>query len=172
MRQHGTIRCYQHGPQAGVRGKGCRCSACSRSWSIYNKQLQRRHLRGEEVAPTVDAAEARAHLLYLQSRNVGEHWLSEVTGLSRPTIGRIRDGRNQRIRPQTAAAIMAVGLRHCPHGLLDSGPTLRRIADLQREGWTHETIRQVVGDWRKAKRGYITVRMAEAIEALWIKEAA
>ena len=172
MREHGTIKCYQHGPIRGVQGAGCRCDECRHGWSIYNKRLRRRHLRGEQIAPTVDASEARDHLRYLQSRNVGEHWLEHVTGLSRPTIGQIRSGRKQRIRPATAAAIMAVGLRDCPHALLDRGPTLRRIAELRQHGWTQEAIKQVVGDWRKAKKGYITVRMAEAIEALWIKEAA
>jgi hypothetical protein len=171
QRQHGTIKCYQQGPVHGVQGPGCRCDECRRSWSIYNKRLRRRHLRGEQIAPTVDATEAREHLRYLQSRNVGQHWLEHATGLSRPTIGQIRDGRKQRIRPQTAAAIMAVGLRDCPHALLDREPTRQRIAELRQHGWTQQAIKEVVGDWRKARKGYITVRMAEAIEALWIKEA-
>ena len=172
QREHGTIKCYQQGPIIGVRGAGCRCDECRHGWSVYNKRLRRRHLRGEEVAPTVDAKEARDHLRYLQSRNVGEHWLEHATGLSRPTIGQIRDGRKQRIRPATAAAIMAIGLRDCPHALLDREPTLARVAELRQRGWTHRAIEEVVGDWRRARHGYITVRMAEAIEALWIRETA
>lgn len=172
MREHGTIKCYQHGPVRGVQGAGCRCDECRRGWSIYNKRLRRRHLRGEQIAPTVDASEAREHLQYLQSRGVGDAWIESATGLSRPTIDRVRNGQNQRIRPPTAEAIMRLGLRDCPHAKIESGPTRQRIADLKRAGWTQEQVRAVVGDWRKTKDGYVTVRMADRIEQLWRREVA
>jgi hypothetical protein len=172
QRQHGTVSCYQRGPIVGRHSpKGCRCRECASAWSVYNKQLVRRRRRGELIDPLIDAAEAREHLLYLQSRGVGDSWIETATGLSRPTIDRVRNGRNQRIRPSTAQAIMRLGLRHCPHAKLEPGPTRQRIADLKRAGWTQEQVRAVVGDWRKTKGGYVTVRMAERIEELWRKEA-
>ena len=173
MRPHGTIGCYQRGPHIGRPSRsGCRCADCRHAWSVYNKQLVRRRRRGESIAPMVDATEAREHLLYLQSRGVGDSWIEGATGLSRPTIDRVRNGTNQRIRPATAAAIMRLGLRDCSHAKIDPGPTRQRIADLKRAGWTQEQVRAVVGDWRKTKGGYVTVRMAEKIEQLWRREVA
>ena len=145
MREHGTYTCYRWGPEAGQDWRrGCRCEACRQAAATYNKILERRRLKGIETLH--DNTEAREHLEYLSAKGVGLRTVQERSGVGRTTLQGIVSGRARRSRPETIAAILAVGTHvRAPGGRVDAGPTWQLIEDMLRYGHTKGYLARRLG---------------------------
>lgn len=145
MREHGTYTCYRWGPETGQDWrKGCRCEACRQAAATYNKILERRRLKGIETLH--DNTEAREHLEYLSARGVGLRTVQERSGVGRTTLQEIVNGRARRSRPETIAAILAVGTHvRAPGGRVDAGPTWELLEDMLRYGYTQAYLAKRLG---------------------------
>lgn len=145
MREHGTYTCYRWGPETGQDWrKGCRCEACRQAAATYNKILERRRLKGIETLH--DNTEAREHLEYLSARGVGLRTVQERSGVGRTTLQEIVNGRARRSRPETIAAILAVGTHvRAPGGRVDAGPTWELLEDMLRYGYTQAYLARRLG---------------------------
>jgi hypothetical protein len=64
----------------------------------------------KHIEHLVDATEVREHLRWLATKGVGLRRLRNVTGMSRTTLGLIRQGQRHNITQRTAQRILAVGL--------------------------------------------------------------
>lgn len=145
MREHGTYTCYRWGPETGQDWhRGCRCEACRQAAATYNKILERRRLKGIETLH--DNTEAREHLKYLSAKGVGLRTVQQRSGVGRTTLHSIISGRARRSRPETIAAILAVGTHvRAPGGRVDAGPTWELLEDMLRYGYTQAYLARRLG---------------------------
>jgi len=145
VREHGTYTCYRWGPETGQDWhRGCRCEACRQAAATYNKILERRRLKGIETLH--DNTEAREHLEYLSAKGVGLRTVQKRSGVGRTTLHGIVNGRVRRSRPETIAAILAVGTHvRAPGGRVDAGPTWELLEDMLRYGYTQAYLARRLG---------------------------
>lgn len=80
----------------------CACPKCLREKKAYRIEYER------GVRRTVPAEEARLHLAALSERGVGRRTVATLTGLSTRTLWRLKVGRTQVLRVDTARRILDV----------------------------------------------------------------
>lgn len=179
-RAHGTRARYVFGPGPGQdRSKGCRCELCceaNRAYARYQgkrKRLEALSLSsGPWAPPFVDAGPARARILELGERGVGYKRVAELASLGKTAVLDIRNGRRDRIRRETADALLAVSLEAEPAGgqLAPAAPTWKLVrAILRRPGWSKARISAEIGTGGRALqlgRRRVTVRNARLIAEL------
>lgn len=176
MRQHGTRSCYVHGPAPGA-GRGCRCEPCREANSDYVNHVDRMKAYGrwEPWAPSEMLEEVRQHLANLRRLGVGYKTVARAAGMSVSNVDRIRRGTRVRIRPETAARILAVtSSARAAHSIVDAGPTWVLIDRLLAAGYRRYEIARWLGNESPAlqlSRDRILERHARRIreiyEAIW-----
>jgi hypothetical protein len=168
-REHGTRARYVMGPGPG-QGAGCRCADCTAA----NRQESGRRARMQAYGqwrPYVDAGEPRAHVQALAKAGIGWKRAAELAGVSTGAMSKLLYGgpRNrpptQRVRPETAAAILAVkpepaGL--APSALTNATGTHRRVQALTAAGWSQAHI---AGQLRMSPGNFATMMRREQVTA-------
>jgi len=145
---HGTRSRYV----GGAAGPPCRCDACREANRVYNSQRERQQLYGR-WRPWVDAAPAREHLLRLQAAGIGRRRAAELAGVPPTVVSRLLYGKaggppRERIRPGTAARILAVDpgtATPAPGVLVDATGTRRRLQALVAAGWSQARLAGSLG---------------------------
>jgi AraC-like DNA-binding protein len=162
------------GRTAYVQDK-CRCADCREACRVYEQARRRKALYGR-WQPYVPADEARAHVRSLQAAGMGWKRVARAAGLSPSVLWKLLYGdptRNmtpsKRIRPQTAAAILAVEPDLAPGAYIDAGPTWRRIEGLVALGYSKRWLAHqlgATGNGLQIHTGQVQVRTAQAVQAL------
>lgn len=132
----------QHG-YARYRLDKCRCRRCRAACSAYRRQVTMRTTAGT-WNPWVDAEPARAHVRELGAVGIGYKQVAKVAGVARTTVTKLLHGTRggpptKRLRPETAAAILAVQptpATFAPLARVDAAGTQRRIQALTCLGWS------------------------------------
>lgn len=139
-----------HGSISRRKYHGCKCDDCRTGYNKYQRSRYRRQGYGT-WQPLVDADPARQHLAVLNAAGlsykvIAEHLgkpLSAVTGIVYELVpGR---GRKQRIRPEFAAAILALEPGSMTPGMLPAAGSARRIRALNAIGWPTRVIAEHMG---------------------------
>jgi hypothetical protein len=133
-----------HGARAEWRAARCSCGDCRAAHAAYEKHRVRETAYGR-WRPFVDAASARAHVEGLQAAGMGWRRVARTAGLTPGVVRRLVYGNpgrapSQRIRPDTAAKILAVTLDLADRQLVDAAGTRRRIQALVAIGWSQTRI--------------------------------
>ncbi len=126
------------------------------------------------VAPLVDASLAREHLAGLRAAGVSSRRMAAAAGVSRRTVTEVVAGRRARIREDISGRLLALRgdeLGLGPHGLVDAGPTLARLARLAALGYSPEWIAVALGSRAvrpriQVGRGLVRVRTERAVAEL------
>jgi hypothetical protein len=146
-RAHGTRARYVRGPGPGI-GPGCRCEACTAASRAEGARRSRAILYGR-WQPYVNAGPVREHLRALAAAGIGHRRVGELAGVSSGSLSKILYGGpgnrppSKRVRPQTAAAILAVrpSLEQlAPGALVDVTGTRRRAQALVACGWSQARL--------------------------------
>jgi len=166
--------------------KGCRCPACSAAHYRYSIRRQRAIVRGD-WQPWTDAGPAREHARVLRRAGLTVTNIARLAGVHQGSVYRLL-GENgcrpsRRLRPDTAAAILAVRPDLAvPRGTVDATGTRRRVRALVALGWTQTQLAGQLGmqpvnlsAMLRAVRGQDTVRATTAVavrglyDRLWNK---
>jgi transcriptional regulator with XRE-family HTH domain len=182
-RPHGTRARYVLGPGPG-KGPGCRCEACTAANRQEAARASRLRVYGR-WAPFVDADAARAHVQALGRAGIGWRRVAALAGVSTSAMSKLLYGGPsdrkpaQRIRPATAAAILAVRPGASNLGgsaLVDATGTHRRLHALVAVGWSQAKLAARLGMspanfaamMRRAQVTASTARAAAAVyDELW-----
>lgn len=122
----------------------CRCEPCRRAALIAAKRRERRRL--QEGPAHIDNAAARRHLAFLAGKGLTSAGVARISGVPLRVIQRIASGETPRSRHTTVRKLLAVSAAHRPdNGFVPAAPTLARLAELEREGWTRRQIAKHLG---------------------------
>lgn len=175
VREHGTYACYSFGPEpGGDTSKGCRCDPCRAAVRDYERERRRR------AEPAyVSATPAREHVAWLSTQGVGLKQVAKMAGVSHGSLWKLVYGKrhadgsqvpSKRIRPEAAAAILAVTPSAGAGGSrVPAGPVWADVQSLLARGWTKSKISAAIGqNGRGLQLGaeLVTRRNAAAIRAL------
>ena len=178
-RPHGTRARSVLGPGPG-QGPGCRCDACRAANRAAASHRERQILYGR-WQPYVDAGPAREHLRNLAAAGIGWRRAARLTGVSTGAVTKILYGGpgqrppSQRIRPQTATAILAVtpsAGQLAPGALTDSTGARRRLQALVAAGWSQARLARELGMTganfgAMLRRDQVTAGTARAVSDLY-----
>lgn len=151
-RSHGTRARYVLGPGPGT-GPGCRCDACRAANRVEASWRNRQILYGR-WQPYVDAQPVREHLRTLAAAGIGWRRAAGLARVSTGAVSRILYGSpgqrppSQRVRPHTAAAILAVtpsSDQLAAGALTDSTGSKRRLQALVATGWSQARLARELG---------------------------
>ncbi len=165
-----------HGQRLGY-AKGCRCDPCTTAHTAAF--ADRRRSQGAGSCDLVDAEPARRHLMAVQATGVSADAMARVSGLNSKTLDAVLAGQRARVRPETAAALLAVTSQAAaavdrsafgPHGeLVDARPTWKLIDWMVLRGWPRAWISREIGQSGRAlqlKRDRISVTNADKVAEL------
>lgn len=171
---HGTHACY-------VLDR-CRCHPCSAANATYEKQRVRQQAYGRWNG-LVDAAPAREHIRALQAAGLGLKRVAALSGVPHGSLSKLMYGTrradgttrapSQRIKPATAAAVLAVRATLDDLGAtvhVDGTGTRRRLQALVAIGWSvSELGRRLSMDnvHRTIKTERVNAGTARAVRALY-----
>lgn len=180
-RGHGTRNRYVWGPdEHDVPGHGCHCTRCTRANRAADNHRTRMLLYGT-WQPYVNAGPAREHVQMLSRAGIGWRRVAALAGVSTGMISQLLYGGpggrppSRRIRPRTAAAILAVqpgvtvlALR----ALIAAHGTHRRLQALVAIGWSQNQLAIRLGMalrnfCRLMRSGQVTVVTARAVTVLY-----
>lgn len=152
-RPHGIASRYQHGPDENDQpGIGCRCTPCAEARTAQVQRRSRLKAYGR-WQPFVDAEPVRAHVRMLSEHDIGIKRLAVLAGVSPGSLtallyGAMGSPPSRRLRPKTAAAILAIQPSRdlISDGVfVDPTGTQRRVQALMAIGWTQVQIGQHMG---------------------------
>ncbi len=174
-RPHGTRARYVHGPGPGS-GPGCRCEACRAA----SREARNRRARLQAYGrwePFTDAGSAREHVRVLAEAGIGWRQAAALAGIPQGTMQKLLRGpsRSERLRPETAAAILAVqpAAANLAAGTpVDAGGTRRRLQALVRIGWSQARLGGQLGITPPGlgammRRQQVTAGTARSVAALY-----
>lgn len=167
-----TVRTTRsHGTHAKYVVDKCRCTECRAANTAYERARTRR-----VAPPYVDATEAREHIAWLSTQGVGMKTVAQASGMSHSAIIKIVYGNqtrgmapSKRIRPQTAARILAVTPADAADGArVDATRTWEQVNDLVAAGMPRRQIAEHLGQTRALNlgRSLVTARSARIIADL------
>lgn len=179
MREHGTLAAYKI--------NGCKCGPCEGANRRYVARRYRLIAYGQ-WRPYIDAEPVREHVRRLQAAGLGWRRIAKLAGVPNGSMSKLIYGDgprgmapSKRVRPATAAAILAIqpGLDVLGgNTLVDGAGTRRRLQALVAVGWAQARVAERLGIERtnlnkmllgKDKPVYaLTARAARALyEELW-----
>lgn len=141
-KKHGTHSGYSH---------GCRCQQCKQAHAVYERNAARRRRRirygiEEPVERYIDASESREHLKFLASKGVGLGSVSQVVGVYRTNLHKIRSGRTKRITPQLNSKILGVpAIVTHEYGYVNADGVKELVDFLVKNGYTKKQIAEKAG---------------------------
>lgn len=154
--------------------KGCRCDACRKANSRYNKWNQ---IPGS--CDLIPSDEVRRHVKALQAAGMGRRTIAKRSGVSETVVSRLagldHSKPADRVRPATAAKLLAVTPdRLAPKALVPSRGAVRRLQALVTIGHTQSSLAAGIG-WTPANLGplvlgqrpYITQATHDLVAALY-----
>lgn len=166
---------HVHGTRAAYVLDRCRCRACRDATASAERRRQKEIAYGK-WKPYVDAQPAREHIRALGAAGMGWKRVCAVSGVPHGTMAKLLYGDTQRrqapsarVRPATAAAILAVELDLAGGVLVDDGPTRRRIHGLVAHGYSMRWISQRLGSNSPLQLrgdGQVRKSTADAVEAM------
>lgn len=143
----------EHG-YARYKLDGCRCYTCGYARALYEERRQRAIAYGT-WQPFVDAEPVRQHVRDLQACGLGLRRIAEAAGVDRKRLQALLNGRSERgtgpqekVRPQIAAAILAVEPSFDmlgPKTVIDASGTRRRLQALVSLGWSQAKLADRLG---------------------------
>lgn len=138
-----------HGTLSRAKYHKCHCQKCRKASADYQRNRHRKRGYGT-WQPLVDAEPVRQHLAMLRKHGISYIRTAELAGLYPPTVGRLLytvGGRQptKRVRPETAAAILAVTPRAADRHTTDATGSHRRIQALAANGWPLKRLAQPFG---------------------------
>ena len=132
---------------------GCRCPACTKANRAAENQRSRMIAYGT-WQPYIDAGPARQHVRLLAEHGVGWKRAAMLAGISTGAMSKLMYGGpgtrppSRRIRPETAAAILAVRPSLAALGsrcAVDATGTRRRLQALVAIGWSQSRLAARMG---------------------------
>lgn len=156
---------------------GCRCQACRRSHSEYERERKRYGWDEKVAAAWTDPAPVVAHVQRLRAEGMGLRAIAEAAGVNRSTLDVILRGKHgypaTRMLRRNADAILAVRYRPLPGALVDPTGTRRRLQALSALGWPCHAIAERIG-WQSSnlhaalvgKHG-VTAATAEVVRRIY-----
>lgn len=175
------VRPIDHGTLTGYKIRACRCEHCTGAQTRYNARRARLIAYGQ-WQPFVDAAPVRDHVRAIQEQGLGWKRVAALAGVSPSTISKILYGDtgrgmapSKRVRPETAAAILAVRADLDTLSVavsIDAVGTQRRMQALAALGWSlseqaRRLGRTVANYAQILKRDRVSVRTARDVRALY-----
>lgn len=158
---------------------GCRCPGCYAANRAYENRRSRLIAYGR-WQPYVDAEPVRQHVRALMAAGMGWQRISRLAGAPSGAVSKLlygQDGRppSRRIRPATAAALLAVRptLEHlAPGARVDPTGTRRRIRALAAIGWSlteqARKLGRLVSNYRRVLESpWCTAATAREVAALY-----
>lgn len=178
-REHGTRARYVMGEGPG-KTPGCRCGACTAANRAAMAHRERQRVYGR-WQPYVDAGEAREHVRMLGAAGLGWKRAGALAGVSNGAMSKLLYGGpggrppSRRIRPETAAALLAVRPASGTLGsaaLTDATGTRRRLQALVTIGWPKSRLAARLGMLPAnfgdvMTRDQVTAGTARAVAALY-----
>lgn len=176
---HGMPKRYRHGPDENDEPGGCRCTPCKRAAVRSVKQWR---MGGRRM---VDAAPVRAHVVQLKKGGLPYSSIAALARVKDALVWRLLKGEparglppTQRMRPENAAALLAVHAEQIGGRLVLGVGSMRRLQALARAGWSNVRLAAETGlnhqHLNKVANGHwptVSVRTARAIadayDRLW-----
>lgn len=170
-RQHGTVAMYRRG--------GCDCTECVEAARRSNRRNSK--LRAMGRSALVDAAPVREHVQRLIQGGMTPRQIEDVSGVHRTAI-RVLLGdfpnrkQSQRVRPDTARALMSVRSTRpvVNTAMIDATGTRRRLQALLAIGYTSRDLARRLGasgsstsGLQIAKRSVVRADTARAVAELY-----
>lgn len=140
---------HLHGSHAAYVLDRCRCLPCATANSDYEAARTRRVAYGK--AAYVDAEPARDHVRTAAAAGIGWKRVAHLAGVSTGAMSKLMYGSGDRapstrIRPQTAARILAVRVDQVADGaIVDGTGTRRRLQALVVAGWSQNRLAARLG---------------------------
>lgn len=168
---------HQHGTRAAYVADRCRCGDC-REANRVDAAARRRAVAYGRWQPFVDAAPARRHIERLRAAGVGVNRIVALSGAGSGTVRQLVYGDRRagtptaRIRPETAAAILAVPLtRPAAGALVPADRTHALVTDLIEAGHPLPVLARLLARTTSSlavtlTRARVTAGTAEAVAAL------
>jgi hypothetical protein len=139
----------EHGTRAKYVVDKCRCDECRRACADYQRELTAR------IAPAyVLAQPAREHVEHLMALGMGFKRVAEVAGVSASAVAALLYGKKvgdkhraptKRIRPETAAALLAVDFDPNDGAMVDAAEMWRQVKELVAAGIPRTRIAERLG---------------------------
>lgn len=159
---HGTLSRYKH--------YGCRCTTCTDAYRAYQRTYNRKRAYGT-WQPYVDAEPVRQHIQALRGAGIGIDRIAEHAGLNITSVSSLiydlgsTHPRRKRIRPETAATLLAIRAQDIQPGVVDATGTHRRIQALAAAGWPLKPLGPYIGVAPATVRRILTQRKLYATTA-------
>jgi len=168
-----------HGTRAAYVA-GCHCTPCTKANRTAENNRHRMIAYGT-WQPYVDAGPARQHVRLLASQGIGWKRAADLAGVSTGAVSKLLYGGpgdrppSRRIRPETAAAILAVQPSRAALGgktHVDATGTRRRLQALVAIGWSQAKLARRLGMLPSnfsdvMGRENVTAATARAVSALY-----
>lgn len=130
-----------HGTHARYRS-GCHCEECRAAAAAY----ERARRRGELLMR--DADEAREHVLRLIDHGMSCQGIATAAGVAFNSVARLAAGERQRMRHDTAEAILAVRVDDFHHGHRQPAENARRLLEaMYAAGYSKMDVARMIG-WK------------------------
>lgn len=167
-----------HGTRAKYVVEKCRCEPCCDDNREKARDRQRAMRRPDEAwMPYVPAGPARRHIRELMAQGVGPKSIAKLAGVPHGAISKLLYGNykgrgpSKRIRPATAAKILAVTVEQATGAQkIPAGPTWRLLDDLLARGFTRCWIAsEILGHETKSlqiRHDLVRASTARKVEAL------
>lgn len=162
-----------HGTRARYVREKPKCALCRAANSAYQTRRTRQRAYGRK--PFIDATPARDHIRQLQATGMGRRRVAELAGLAPSVVTALLYGRRghqptNRIRPDTAAAILAVEPGHATR--VPALGARRRLQALVALGHPQARLARALGMTAAnfgamLRRDLITERTDTAVRALY-----
>lgn len=160
-----------HGHRLKYMG-GCRCFACRRANSDYERERQVARANGDWNG-IVSAAAARSHMHKLSRLGVGRRAIGAASDVAQTVLAEIRTGRRLKIRARTERKIMAVTIGCASdHAVVPAARTWRKLERLLEEGFTKRQLARLLGNEAltpalQISRDFVLVRTAGRVDAIY-----
>lgn len=139
----------EHGTRAKYTVDKCRCDECRRACAEYERQ------RTARIEPAyVMAGPARAHVRHLMSLGMGHKRIAQVSGVTPSVVAALLYGKKvgkkhrpptKRIRPETAAALLAVDFAPTDGAYVDATDMWQQVDEMVAAGIPRTRIAEHVG---------------------------